>query len=80
MERLLKTPFCSALGTSVSVIQYAFIDLILMGEYVASMGIVLNSAKIYPFELVIMALIFVISVIPTIICTLNMSRKDGLSE
>jgi len=54
--------------------------LILMGEYVASMGIVLNSAKIYPFELVIMALIFVISVIPTIICTLNMSRKDGLSE
>lgn len=54
--------------------------LMLMGEYVASMGIVLNSAKIYPFELTIMALIFVISVIPTVICTLNMSRKDGLSE
>ncbi len=54
--------------------------LILMGEYVASMGIVLNSAKIYPFETVIMAIIFVISVIPTVVCTLNMSRKDGLSE
>ena len=53
--------------------------LVLMGEYVASMGIVLNSARIYPFELVIMSIIFAISVIPTIICTLNMSRKDGLS-
>ncbi len=56
------------------------ICLILMGEYVASMGIVLNSARIYPFELIIMAVIFIISVIPTVICTLNMSRKDGLSE
>ncbi len=54
--------------------------LILMGEYVASMGIVLNSAKVYPLELAIMALIFTISVIPTVVCTLNMSRKDGLSD
>ena len=54
--------------------------LILMGEFVASMGIVLNSSKIYPLELAIMALIFTISVIPTVICTLNMSRKDGLSD
>jgi hypothetical protein len=44
------------------------------------MGIVLDSARIYPLDLAIMALIFVISVIPTVICTLNMSRKDGLSE
>lgn len=54
--------------------------LILMGEFVASMGIVLNSARIYPLELAIMALIFIISVIPTVICTVNMSRKDGLSD
>lgn len=54
--------------------------LILMGEFVASMGIVLNSARIYPLELAIMALIFTISVIPTVICTVNMSRKDGLSD
>ena len=56
------------------------ICLLLMGEYVASMGIVLNSAKVYPLELAIMALIFTISVIPTVVCTLNMSRKDGLSD
>ncbi len=54
--------------------------LILMGEFVASMGIILNSSKIYPLELAIMALIFTISVIPTVVCTLNMSRKDGLSD
>ncbi len=54
--------------------------LALMGEFVASMGIVLNASKIYPFELVIMAVVFLISVIPTVVCTLNMSKKDGVSE
>jgi len=54
--------------------------LVLMGEFVASMGIVLDRAKIYPLELAIMAVVFVISVLPTVICTLNMSKKDGVSE
>jgi hypothetical protein len=51
-----------------------------MGEYVASMGIVLDWAQIYPFEAFIMIVVFIISVLPTVICTLNMSRKDGVSE
>ena len=54
--------------------------LLAMGEYVASMGIVLDTSRLYPLELVIMAVIFVISVLPTVICTVNMSRKDGLSD
>ncbi len=54
--------------------------LSLMGGYVASMGIVLDTARIYSMELVIMAVVFVISVLPTVICTLNMSRKDGIGE
>ncbi len=54
--------------------------LVLMGEFVASMGIVLNWSRIYPFEWVIMTVVFVISVLPTVICTLNMSRKDSISE
>lgn len=54
--------------------------LMLMGEYVASMGIVLDTVKVYGFEFIIMALVFVISVLPTIICTLNMSKKDGVNE
>ena len=54
--------------------------LVLMGGYVASMGIVLDVAKIYPVELMIMAVVFVISVLPTVICTVNMSKKDGISQ
>ena len=54
--------------------------LVLMGGYVASIGIVLDTAKIYPVELMIMAVVFVISVLPTVICTVNMSKKDGISQ
>ena len=54
--------------------------LVLMGGYVASMGIVLDTAKIYPVELMIMAVVFIISVLPTVICTVNMSKKDGISQ
>ncbi len=54
--------------------------LILMGGYVASMGIVLDTEKIYPLEIAIMAVVFVISVLPTVVCTLNMSKKDGINE
>ena len=38
MERLLKTPFCSALGTSVSVIQYALIEFSYFTSYTALLG------------------------------------------
>ena len=54
--------------------------LLAVRSYVSSMGIVLDVAKIFPLELVIMAVIFVISVLPTVICTVNMSKKDGISE
>lgn len=54
--------------------------LILMGDYVASMGIVLDSSTVYFMEIMIMIVIFVISVIPTIVCTISMSRKDGVNE
>ena len=54
--------------------------LVMMGEFVSSMGIVLDWARIYPFELFIMAVVFVISVLPTVVCTVSMSRKDGISD
>lgn len=54
--------------------------LLAVRSYVSSMGIVLDVAKVFPLEIVIMAVIFVISVLPTIICTVNMSKKDGISE
>ncbi|MBQ8972597.1 MAG: ABC transporter permease [Clostridia bacterium] len=50
----------------------------LMGSLVASMGIVLSVWNIYPMEWGIALLVFAISVLPTMICILSMSRKDGL--
>lgn len=56
------------------------ICLLLMGDYVSSMGIVLDVKQVYSMEIIIMLVVFVISVLPTIICTINMARKDGISE
>jgi hypothetical protein len=56
------------------------ICMLLMNDYVESMGVVLNMAKLYPMELVILAAIFFISVIPTVIWTFSMSRKDGIND
>lgn len=50
----------------------------LMRDFVADMGIVLNAARIYPFEWAIMGLVFVISVLPTLVCIRAMARKDGV--
>ena len=54
--------------------------LLAMGDYVADMGVVLNMAKVYPAELLILVGIFVISVLPTLIWTSITARKDGISE
>ncbi len=54
--------------------------LALVGDFVASMGIVLSVGRIYSLEWVIMAIVFVISVLPTVVCTVSMSRKDGINE
>ena len=53
---------------------------VLMNDYVSSMGIVLDAMRVYGLEWLIMVVVFIISVLPTIICTLTMSRKDGISE
>ena len=52
----------------------------LMNGYVESMGVVLNMSKVYPTEFVILLAVFVISVLPTVIWTFRMSRKDSISE
>lgn len=52
----------------------------LMNDYVESMGVVLNMSKIYPMEFVILLAVFVISVLPTVIWTFCMSRKDSITD
>ena len=52
----------------------------LMNDYVQSMGVVLNMSKVYPAEILILLAVFIISVLPTVIWTFCMSRKDSISE
>lgn len=52
----------------------------LMNDYVESMGVVLNMSKVYPMEFVILLCVFAISVIPTVIWTFCMSRKDSITD
>ena len=52
----------------------------LMNDYVESMGVVLNMSKVYPAEFMILLAVFIISVLPTVIWTFCMSRKDSISD
>lgn len=52
--------------------------LLLMNDYVSSMGVVLNMGKVYPLEIIILVGVFIISVLPTAIWTFAMSRKDSI--
>lgn len=54
--------------------------LLLAGGYVSGMGVVLNLAKVYPLEWGILVAVFLISVLPTVVCTFTMSRRDGIEE
>ncbi len=52
----------------------------LMNGYVESMGVVLNMSKVYPMEFIILLALFIISVLPTVIWTFCMSRKDSIAD
>lgn len=53
--------------------------LLLMNDYVSSMGVVLNLTRVYFPEILILVAVFLISVIPTLIWTLVMSKRDSLA-
>ncbi|MBO2518055.1 MAG: hypothetical protein CW338_12435 [Clostridiales bacterium] len=50
----------------------------LMSGYVEKMGVVLDYSKVYPEEIAILAGVLIITVLPTVICTLVLSGRDGL--
>lgn len=54
--------------------------MLFMNDYVASMGVVLNMSRVYGVEWIILLAVFVISVLPTVIWTFCMSRKDGIAD
>ena len=54
--------------------------MLFMNDYVENMGVVLNMTTVYPLELVILLGVFLISVLPTVIWTFVMSRKDSIQD
>lgn len=54
--------------------------MVFMKDYVASMGVVLDAGRVYPFEIVILVAVFLISVLPTVVCTMVMARRDGVGD
>ena len=72
----------SLIGLASTLLAFGLSRLCLWacGDYVSSMGVVLNMGKVYPMEIVILVGIFVISVLPTVIWTAVTARKDGISD
>ena len=54
--------------------------MLLMNDYVKSMGVVLNMGKVYFAEFGILLAVFAISVLPTAIWTFSMSKKDSIAD
>lgn len=54
------------------------LGLRLAGGLAASMGVVLDAWKIYPAEWAVLAAVFAVSVLPTLVLTRHMARRDAL--
>lgn len=52
--------------------------LLFMNEFVASWGIVINMSRVSLVEILILLGVFIISVLPTAICTVIMSKRDSI--
>ena len=72
----------SLIGAASAVLAFGLsrLCLVLMRDYVSSMGVVLNVGKIYPAEFAVLFGVFLITVLPTVICTARMARKKDITE
>ena len=70
----------SLIGFAASILAFGVSRacLGLMSNYVQDMGVVLNYGRVYPEEIAVLLGVLVITVLPTVICTLVLSRKDGI--
>ena len=69
-------------GLAAMALSLASAHLCLLGirRFVAGMGIVLNWMRVYPLEWAILAAVFLLSILPTMICTRWMAGRDGLEK
>lgn len=68
------------IGSVVLAFVVSRVLMLFMNDYVENMGVVLNMSTVYPLELVILLGVFIISVLPTVIWTFIMSRKDSIAD
>ena len=52
--------------------------LLFMNDFVSSWGIVINMSRVSAVEILILLGVFIISVLPTAICTVIMSKRDSI--
>ena len=69
-------------GVAAMLLSLLAAHLCLLGirRFVATMGIVLNWTRVYPLEWAILLAVFLLSVLPTVICTQRMAGRDGLER
>jgi ABC-type antimicrobial peptide transport system permease subunit len=72
----------SIIGLASTILAFGVsrLCLLFMSDFVANYGVVLNMGKIYGLEIVILLGVFIISVLPTAVWTLMMSKKDSISD
>ena len=68
------------LVSSLLAMLLAHLSLGMMSDFVAGKGIVLSASTVFSLEWAILALVFALSVLPTMIRIFFMSRRDGLAE
>lgn len=67
-------------GAAAMALSLGLSRLCLLGirRFVARMGIVLSAARVYPTEWLILLVVFLLSILPTVVCTQRMARRDGM--
>ncbi len=69
-------------GLAAMLLSLAAAHLCLLGirRFVAGMGIVLNWTRVYPLEWAILLAVFLLSILPTVVCTQRMAGRDSLEK
>ena len=76
---LIQNALTGAAAMALSLLA-AHLCLLAVRGFVAGMGIVLDAAHVYPAEWLILLAIFALSILPTMICTHRMARRDSLES
>ena len=74
---LIQNAIAGAVAMALSLLA-AHLCLLGIRRFAAGMGIVLNAAHVYPPEFAILLVVFLLSILPTVISTRRMAGRDEL--